>query len=694
VAEDLENEDKTPDKKDVLAAWVKRKDEAEKDRSQYLTQIKVNRKVAAGKQHLDVNIKDGRVLDVQKRDGVRLVTSDILDQYLKTAIGKMAANDYRPNFLVYSDNAQGETITKQLNLAFAWGWDNEWNADKKILQLWRLLVVDGTAAIRCRYDRRFGEVIGDFPYKNGKPITDKDEAVRYVADEAKEGRTAKIKKLRTGRIVWELLTVENLLPPPGYDDPAEFPWEIVVRPVPVEEVKKRWPESSDDIEPEDIESSAALTAGLGIGESKSEILEDRVLVYTGYMRPNTDHPKGQTVIFTDGVLLETHNALPYADHPRGPSTGLHYFRWGVIPGRFMGKGFIENGIGPQIVRNKRITQIDAIIDRNMPKVYIEESSLARPKTGEPMEYVEVRSGAPLPKTEAGVPPGAWMLADVKLQEENAERAMGMRSVSLGAPPQGVTAYSALALLNENNSLQFDAIGQDFRLVMLDLSWDTVEAMKNWPPGKQLLIAGPEGRLTAVLWERNNVDVQYLARPPRGGTLPRSQAAELQKVNDIFGVIRQSPLFARNPEQWVNWYIDSLNAGKPQDLPPSIGDQQAHKAELENIAMTKTGEPVPVAEYDDDIRHVEIHRAFQIPLRALMDEGDEDSGRQVEVLEMHIREHMASAEREAAAINPPQPGTGIPAGPQQAPPPGPSGGGSAVPSIQSLLGAEAAAGPPA
>lgn len=643
--------DEDVDREELHDEWVKRKDSAEKDRQQYLTQIKVNRKFAANKQHLNVNKNDGRVFDVDRRNGVKLVTADILTQYLQTAVGKMAANDYRPNFLVASDNEQGDYITKQLNLSFGWGWENEWNADRKILQLWRLLVIDGTAAIRCRYDRRFGDVIGEFPYKNGKVLYGK-EGRDYVADETKNGRRVELRKIKEGRVNWELLTVENLLPPPGYDDPNEFPWEIVVRPIPVEDLKKRFPKEAEHIVEEDIESSGALTSGLGLGEAKEEKLEGRALVYTGYQRSTSEHPKGMTVIFTSKRLLEARDHLPYADHPRGPSTGLHYFRWQILPGRFMGKAFIENGIGPQKVRNKRLTQIDTIIDRNLPRVFMEENSLARPKTGEPNEIIEVRPGAPLPKVEQGTPPGAWMLQDVKLQEDNAERAMGMHSVTRGQAPSGVSAYSAMALLTENDALKFDAIAQEFRMEITELSWDTIEAMKNWPPGKQLLIAGPEERLQAVLWETNWIPVQYVARPPRGGSLPRSQAAELQKINDIFGVIRGTPMYAKDPEKWVNWYIESLNAGKPQDLPPSLGDQQAHKAELENIAMISTLETIPVAEYDDDSKHVELHRAFQVPLRALADQGDEKAARQVEVLEIHIREHLATAEREAANIKPP------------------------------------------
>jgi len=642
---------------ELLQKWLKRKREAEEDRKQYLPQIKVNRKFAAGKQHLSVNTKDGRVLDIRERHGIKLVTSDILTQYLLTAVGRMASNDYRPTFLVSQDNELAEDIARQMNLSFGWGWDHEWQGDKKILQVWRLLVIDGTCAIRCRYDSKFGDVIGSVPYKNGQPILDPTEARSYVAEERAAGRNVEIKELREGKVVWELLMADNLLPPPGFDEADNFPWEIINRPVLIDDLQNRYPKDAAGLEAEEIESSGSLTAGLGFTDEKEVKLENRVMVYTGYERPNAKHPRGQVVVFTNDRILDRRDHLPYDSHPRGPSTGVHYFRWQALPGRFWGRAFIEGGIGPQQVRNKRLTQIDAIIDRNMPKVFVEENSLSRPKSGEPMEEIEIRPGAPLPKVEQGVPPGAWMLQDVRLQEENAERALGMRPISLGAPPPGVSAYSAMALLSENDAMKLDPIAQETRLEFVELCFDTMEAMRNWKPDKQIMIAGPEGQLQAHLFNANVIPPKYMVRPPRGGALPRSQAAELQKINDIWQASRNTP----TPLS-LEWYIESLNSGKAQDLPPSLGDQQAHKAELENIAMVSSLVPAPVAEYDDDPRHVEIHRAFQVPLRALADLGDESAAQKVEVLETHIREHLGSAEAEAGNIRPPEemmPTTGNP-----------------------------------
>lgn len=670
----------------TLEKWQKRAEEAELDRKQFLPQVKVNRKFAAGKQHLRVNTQDGRVLDRRVDDsGAKLVTADILSQYLLTAVGRLAGTDYRPTFIVAQDNEMAEGITHQMNAAFGWGWDNEYRADQQILKIWRYLVIDGTCAIRVRYDKSFGEVVGEVPHVNGQPVFDEQEQGSLM--DQFPNPNVEIKSVREGKICWEFLTFENLLPPPGFEDPTtEFPWEVIVRPVLISDLKERYGKkvNLDELEEEKLDNLGSLTAGLGFGDQKDVKLKGRVLVYTGYERPNAKHKNGEVCVWVKGMKtpLETRDHLPYSDHPRGPSTGIHYYRWQALPGRFWGKAFIENGIGPQQVRNKRLTQIDAMIDRNMPRVYIEEQSLARPKTGEPMEIIEVRPGSPLPHIVPGTPPGAWMLQDVKLQEENVEHALGMRAITTGQAPVGISAYSALALLTENDSLKLDPIAQEFRAEMVEQCWDTMECMRNWPPSKEILIAGPESRLQATQFNSNIIPARYLVKIPRGGALPRSQASELQKINDIWGADKASKM----PILDLDWYVASVNAGKPQALPPNQGDQQGHMAELENVAMLMSGHSAPVHEYDDDVKHIEHHRIAEMHAQPLADQGDSVAMKQVETLEIHIQEHEQNAAKKGGQT--PGQSNAVPAAPfatmgspqQGQRPPGPN---PAIPQLPTL-----------
>jgi hypothetical protein len=640
---------KTYRTKDILQPWLNRKDDAEKAQDEFLPQIRVNRKFAASKQHLDINPRDGRVVDVRYRNiggvNVKMITSNVLDQYILTAIGRMAANDYLPNFLAATQDENSTQITQQLNDAFRWGWENEWNGERKVLALLRLLAVDGTAAIRVRYDRKYGDIVGDFPLKDGRPISDRTEARAYVSGLAQKGQTADFMQLREGKVCWEVLSFDQFLTPPGYEYPEDFPWIIIKRPVDVAEIKKRYGKLADGIEPERIDAPESLTSGLGFGDSQGVRLNGKAMVYTGYEMPTADSPEGRTIVFTKDNLLDYFPELPINEHPQGPHHGVHFFRWQVIPGRFAGKAFIENGIGAQTVRNKRITQIDTIIDRNMPKVFVEEQSLARPRTGEPMEVIEVHPGAPLPQVSQGVPPGKWMLDDIAMQDANLEKNMGMRSISLGQPPQGVSAYSAMALLSENDSLKLDPIAHDLRMSMVALAWDTMELMRFWPREKQMEIAGPDGALRAFTFSSNQIPNRYLVTIPRQGSLPRSQAAELQKVNDIWNAAASigQPL----P---LDWYVSSLNSGKAQKLPANLTNVSKHKAELENIVMYHSKQVVPVSPEDDDAAHVEIHAQYKQQFDAMAMEGDETAHEVSAIIEQHRQMHLQAAQQKNGGQN--------------------------------------------
>lgn len=630
---------------DLLNPWLDRKDSAEKARDEFLPQIRINRKFAANKQHLDINPRDGRVIDVRYRNiggvNVKMLTSNVLDQYLLTAIGRMAGNDYKPNFLAANQDENTTQITQQLNDAFTWGWENEWNGEQKVLALLRLLTVDGTAAIRVRYDRKYGDMVGDFPLKDGRPITDPEEKRAYVASLAEKNQTASFMTLREGKVCWEVLSFEQFLTPPGMEYPEDFPWVIISRPVGIKELRNRYGALADGIEQEDIEDSSSLSSGLGNSDSNRGKITGKAMLYTGYEMPTSESPNGRTIVFTKDRLLDYFPNLPIDEHPKGPHHGVHFFRWQVIPGRFAGKGFIENGIGAQTIRNKRITQIDTIIDRNMPKVFVEEQSLARPRTGEPMEVIEVHPGAPLPQISQGVPPGKWMLDDIAMHDQSLEKNMGMRSISLGQPPQGVSAYSAMALLAENDSLKLDPIAHDIAMSMVDLAWNTMELMRLWPREKQMEIAGPDGVLRSFMFSSNQIPERYLVNIPRQGSLPRSQAAELQKINDIWNAAASigQPL----P---LDWYVTSLNAGKAQKMPANLTNVSKHKAELENIAMYHSQQAVPVSPEDDDAAHVEIHAAYKQQFDALVMEGDETAHAVAQALEAHRQMHLQAAQQKS------------------------------------------------
>lgn len=671
---------------EILAPWQKRKTDARNGRRPYELQWQINQFFAAGIQWLSVDQRTSRVLEdpnARDRRGRPLDVVDVLRQYNGTVLGKLAQGDMRPELLAaYSNDETADLYTGQLNDALDFAWEEETKADRRMMAVLRALIELGTAGVRCRYDRTQGKMVAaEVPHVNGQPLLDPDEQVQHMHQQYVAGLPVDLRPLREGKIVLEKLSPWNMLPPPGIEDPDDFPSELIVRPVYIPELKSMYGAKASGVTADRIEEMGMLSYSAsrynqtGSGQTSPAIvagLKEHALVYTGYLKPNSEFPNGQTVVFThDGHLLDHSESLPYNDDPWGPRSGITYFRWTVLEGRFWGSSFMEPGIGPQKIRNKRSSQIDLTIDSGQLKIFIEEGSIDTSKLkGVAGEIVKVKPGATMPKPDGGIAPGAWMQADIELQDTNIQKALGLYGAGVGENPTAVTTYGQLALLTENEVTKFGPIATEFKLGVCDVVRDMVESMRQWPANKQLLIAGDENRLRVAAFDaKKMLPPAYLARPAAGSGLPRSQGAELQKVTDIATYAINTGAAVQSPGPWLAWYVESLDAGKAQEIPDTSGgaSEQRRKAALENVVMVHTGQVLPVAPEDDAQIHVVEHDEEIGNLSQAAALGDQQAAHLAQVIEQHKQLHLLQAQQnaaqnQAAGAAAPQPGQMTPPAP--------------------------------
>lgn len=681
---------------ELLKPWLQRQKDAREDRRQYERQWMVNQHFAAGIQHLRWADRDHRVLTVQKDTRGRLLdTVDVLSQYAQTAIGKIASGDLRPEMLcAWEDDRAAEDGNELLNDAVSYAWDEECKLDRRFNAVLRSIVELGTAAVRVRYDRTQGPLRStSYPHRDGKPLGPGEAVQAMAAYQTGPVPGIEMKPLRDGYICCEKLSAWNLLPPPGIEDPADFPWEIVVRPVALSDLKAMYGAKAADLREDSLDEMGMLAysnyarpfqrSGDSLTPATVTKLKDHALVYTGYLHPNADFPDGQTVVWAQSTLLETEESLPLTDEPYGPRPGITYFRWTTLEGRFWARAFIEPGIGPQKIRNKRTSQMDEIIDRSMPRTWAEDGTIRKLPRGLPHEVVFVQPGSTIPKTDPGTGPGPWMQQNLEQIDKDIEQALGLKGPSLGNVPTGVSAYSAMALLTENDATKLDPVATDFSLGVADVVRDICETMKQWPQNKRLYIAGPEDTLKVVAWDATRaIPVAFKARPAKGAALPRTQAARVQKVADLANYAATIGIAQQDPDGWMDWYLRSLDAGDPQEFPrKGDGNAQHHKAALEN-AMIAYGSPAPpVAPYDDAQIHVEEHtdRMLQVSAELALAQQSGDMSQvaalqgQLQQLELHRQLHLAQAQQNAAVNTGQQPPEGLGGVPAQPNGPAPTGG---------------------
>jgi hypothetical protein len=233
-----------------------------------------------------------------------------------------------------------------------------------------------------------------------------------------------------------------------------------------------------------------------------------------------------------------------------------------------------------------------------------------------------------------------------------DRASTIGQSALGENPENAQTYGQLALLHEQEAGKRQVIKKEHQAATATLIEDSVYDIRTyWGSEKQILMDSDDDQVEARVFNATKIPPFFIVRAAKGASKPRTQAAELQKVNDIWTAALASGAVASNPPRWIRWYKESLDAGQALELPEQPNDAAVDKAGLENHMLLQ-GEPVTVAYYDNPTVHIPLHREAQI-------EADEAGNAQGAVaIEQHIQEHMAMAaevaQQQAAAMPVPPP----------------------------------------
>jgi hypothetical protein len=645
------------------------------------------RAFAAGKHWLKWSRRQRRlVLPADNRYRDRYSVEEI-GQYRLTAVGELSHDDMRPTLLFRQDQIDSEEIAAQINDALAYAWDEEIDADEILMDLKFALVDLGTAALRCRFDPTRGPVVGHLPAgADGAPVTDQamlDHLERH--GQMPDGSLPKFHVVHEGAIRWELAAPENLLVPAGVEYQRDFPWEIWQRPVAIDALVEEYGDIAAGLKEESL-SALQMLGSREMSDQASDPdtdngqagkLSRHVLVYTCYERPTVGKPQGEMVVLagTDELRpLEAPRPLPYQGPDGTWRSGITYFHYNRVPGRFWGRGLVEVLKDPQRMIDRRRTQISETLDRGQPKVFVEKGSIDGGVTGSPVEIIELEKNTAAPVFHQGLAPGPWMQAEVESCREDLARASGIQSVTLGENPTNVGTYSQLALLRESDQIKRLPGLKRFQSGVGELVENTVyDIRRYWGHRKQIVVAGEtEGMLQASVFDATKTPVFFKVEIAKGAAKPLTQGAKLQLVTDIatYSLNSRQPLPTR-------WYYDSLLAGEPMPLPEDEKDDQVEKAQTENVMLAQ-GQPVEVAYYDPALVHIPEHRSMQIQATLA---GRHDVADQVE---LHIQQHLAMEQQKAAQQQPPAPGGEPPAGGLPVPPP----------PMPMLPGGPAAAPPPA
>lgn len=381
----------------------------------------------------------------------------------------------------------------------------------------------------------------------------------------------------------------------------------------IEDVRQQWPDVADQIQPDsDIHSSTQfdiklLTLGLGGSQSYSpqKNLEDMVMVRELWERPEAlsdeereEFPKGRLLTCCGNVLLHPPMANPY-DHGEIP-----YVKYDAItiPGQFWGMGYPELMMSLNRAYNRGRSRIlEGLALMGSPKWLMTSSSAAGREAidSEPGEVVSYNQGEDAPQMvspPAIIAPGHMesMTRDVA----DINEVTGLREVSRGGAPTGVSSGVAINLLQEQDDTRFGLVAARWekgkertgRLMLYTARQFMIEP-------RLMKLAGDDGTIDAVDFMGadlgNNVDVKVVL----GSAMPQSKIARQALFLDLWdkGVIpREDPKI-----MWSLMDMEYLT----ELLKKELADERC--ADWENREMQR-GMPMEVLDFQDQGIHLTRH----------------------------------------------------------------------------------------
>jgi uncharacterized protein (DUF2384 family) len=658
----------------LVNVWQDRIKRARAVRKQYEPGWLLDLAFAAGQQWVAYDRRHHKVraladLDPRYEDR-ELYTADRIKEYRDAILAELNADDDRQTLLAAREGAISEAAAGELNKVAGYAWDHDWNADAALRRARRYCVDTGVAAIRCRWNPARGDVTGHAPIDQyGTPVAD-PAALSHLVEHGQlpDGSLPKFKPVREGATDWLPYSSFHMLTPPGVVHEDDFPWEVLMIPTLVDDLKGEYgPVAANLTEDADIASTMGIPAGrqAQAGEVTTDRLRGFCWQYLCFERPTQAHPMGQVIVFASSqmVLLDAREGLDYTDEQGRPHSGIVYLHYSRRSDRFWSGSFIQGLRDPQRIINRRKTQNVEIIDRHMPKTYVGKGDLPETPAGIPGEIVEMDPNAKGPPVFfPGAGPGAWMYSDIASLDEDLSHASTMSALKLGENPQGVETYSQLVVLTELEQLKRSEIRLEHRAAVGLLEIMSLKDIERyWPQEKMIYVQGDEDQVTQQLFRKEQIPSQYMVRRATGAPLPRSQAAELKKLDAIWAAAVQAWVAVNDGQTWVEWYADSLEAGQPVDLPEAPKDSQQEMARLENLLM-RQGQQPQVMDYDVMPIHLPEHRQAEDEARAAGDIA------QLARIVRHVQDHIQMAQQNAAQLaqaqQQPSPlGPGAPTAPQ-------------------------------
>lgn len=468
--------------------------------------------------------------------------------------------------------------------------------------LWSRVV--GAGFWKVYWDSSAGKSVPVLLGPDGKPVLDSNgrpmdpQILQQLPPNARQGMT--VKNVAQGDLCVECPAPMEMLVDPlaGDEGLGSAEWLIQESVRSTEYVKQRY----------DVELEPDADAIVGLAESRMGGMSDvggssykGVKIREYWAKPSSEHPGGRYAVWgAKKMLKEDKNAyecLPYV-----------MFNGVPVPGRFWPTSVVEQLRGPQTELNKTRSQIRENAARIGNPSLLKNRLANVDYTGLPGEIVEYDD-----LTANSVPaflqppemPG-YVEKEIDWLQQSFAEISGQHEVSAGQVPPGVTAASAISLLQEQDDTRLgpdisdmeNALGEAGRMVLkLVAQYYTDE--------RTVQIAGEDGDWDVFSFRGSQLRECTHVSVQAGSAIPLSKAGKQAAMRDVLTLFIQNGV-AMNQRQLGRFLQDMEVGGFERLVDQYSEDEQQVNGENRRLGQ---GMALPLNTFDNDEAHVELHQEF-------------------------------------------------------------------------------------
>lgn len=329
-------------------------------------------------------------------------------------------------------------------------------------------------------------------------------------------------------------------------------WYITGEPLTIREIERRWPEVKGQVGSEDLSeiewASATLTRIAALdGEVHASPRDQRdrhlpkALVMRRYEKPSVKYPDGRYWAVAGGVMLEEPQGLPDGLWP-----GLIHMQDVVVPGRYHAMSTMEAVVGLNREYNDRCAKIKEYEHYFVGGKWLvpRPSGITRSQiTTEPAEVLKYNwPYEPKQLRIEPLPQSFYMERDRVAADF--ERVSGIRQVSQGGSPTGVTAGIAIASLQEADDTDLGPFLQVGEEAIAELAGYFLQLIKqNYDDERIYYAAGPSRGYMVKAFRGSDLEGAVDVVPQGSGTM-LGMAARQQL---LLQVATEVPEMFKDPE---------------------------------------------------------------------------------------------------------------------------------------------------